>query len=283
MSEILVSVYGHRPDAVPRLVVIDTDTLAAREAPFAVPAGFQRCMGLSADGGRIHVLAVAADDRSSLVTLDRAGEREPLVTPLPGVMDGHSVLAAGGDLHAVSSGTNELVHFPLSGGRPDTGRRRVEWRAADAVRDTHHANSLLRREGSLLVSAFGESPTGSLRDAHDGYIVDVTGGRPAITGVSQPHSLTERGGLLYYCESGRRRFCSEKGPVVTLSGYVRGACWLSDDVVCLGTSSGRVRGERSRYETEECAVWIVDAARGSVIGRIPMAEFGPEIYDIVAL
>ncbi|GAA4060712.1 DUF4915 domain-containing protein [Actinomadura miaoliensis] len=283
MSEVLVSVYGHRPDSVPRLVVIDTATGTAREAPFALPTGFQRCMGLSVGERWIHVLAVTADDRTSLVSIDRSGGTDALVHPLPGVLDGHSVLVTGEEVYVVSSGTNELVRFPLADGRPDAGGRETVWRADASGRDTQHMNSLLRMDGRILVSAFGESPTGSWIDAHDGYVFDVAGDGPRLTGVSQPHSLVERDGVLYYCESGRRRLCSEKQTIVTLDGYTRGLCWISDDLLCAGTSSGRVRGAGVRYRTEQCAVWIVDAARGSVVRRIPMAEFGPEIYDIVAL
>lgn len=282
MREILVSVHGNSLDVAPRLVVVDTVTATAREAPFWLPPGFQRYMGLGTSGGRIHILAVTFDDRTSLVTVDRASDEVEL-SPLPGVMDGHSVLAVDGELYAVSSGTDELVRFPLSDGRAQPGRQ-TAWRASDVGRDTHHMNSLLRLDnGHMVVSAFGETPTGARADAHDGYIFDVTGNRPLATGIHHPHSVTERGGLLYYCESGSGRFCSEKGSIINLDGYVRGVCWLSDDLVCIGTSAGRAADRRGHYEADDCAVWIVDVNSGAVVTRIPLKEFGPEIYDIVLL
>ncbi|QKV94921.1 DUF4915 domain-containing protein [Streptomyces sp. NA02950] len=283
MSEILVSVHGNKLDIEPRLVVIDTDTATARESEFALPAGFQRYMGLAVSGRWIYILAMTIDDRSSLVAVDRAGEEQALVCPLPDVLDGHSVLAADRDLYVVSSGTDELVRFSLSDGRPDPGQRRTAWRASDAGRDTHHVNSVLQLDGNIVVSGFGPSPTGSWADAYDGYIVDVTDNRPLVTGISHPHSVTACNGLLYYCESGSGRFCSEKGTIINLDGYVRGVCWLSDDLVCIGTSAGRTRDRKGHYQAEDCAVWIVDVTRGAVATRIPLGQFGPEIYDIILL
>ncbi|MBP5862114.1 DUF4915 domain-containing protein [Streptomyces scabiei] len=282
MRQILVSVHGNSLDVVPTLVVIDTVTGTAQEAPYWLPPGFQRYMGLGISGRRIHILAVTFDDRTSLVTVDRATDEVDL-SPLPGVLDGHSVVAVESELYAVSSGTDELVRFPLSDGRAQTGRQ-TAWRASDAGRDTHHINSVLRQSnGNMLVSGFGETPTCSKADARDGYIFDVTDNRPVVTGIHHPHSVTERRGLLYYCESGRGRFCSEKGSIISLDGYVRGVCWLSDDLVCIGTSAGRAADRRGHYEADDCAVWIVDVNTGTVVTRIPVKEFGPEIYDIVLL
>ncbi|WP_405803685.1 DUF4915 domain-containing protein [Streptomyces sp. NBC_01187] len=286
MSEILVSVHGNTLDVRTQLVVVDTDTATARRAPFDLPDGFQRYMGLAVDGPRVSALAVYLDNRTSLVTLDRTGDGPTLVRPLPGVMDGHSMLAEDGDVHAVSSGTDELVRFSFSEDRaepePEPERRTV-WRASDEERDTHHINCVLRLDGNILVSAFGPSSTGYRRHAMDGYIFDVTDNRPVLTGVAQPHSVTVREGLLYYCASGTGEFRSEKGTVIALDGYLRGACWLSDDLVCIGTSAGRAKDRKSHSAREDCAVWIVDVTSGAVVSRIPMGRFGPEIYDIVLL
>jgi hypothetical protein len=280
VSTLLASVYDGRDQAPPALIAIDTHSGQAWQLPLNLPRGITRCMGLCLADGFVHLLA-AADDRSAVLALDQSSLRQIACTELPGVHDGHSVVARGQSMYIVSSGTDEVVSFRMCGRAP--GECTVAWAASDAGRDTCHLNDIAWHRDRLLVAAFGTGPREHRNGSPEGRIYDISERRTIASGLMQPHSITERGGRLYYCESARGRLRTGSKTIVTLPGYLRGAAWLSDEVVCLGTSEGRPPSGAPYACSDDCAVWFVDVKSQSPFRRIPLSQFGPEIYSMLHL
>jgi hypothetical protein len=280
VSTLLASVYDGRGYAPPALIAIDTDSGQARQLPLDLPPGITRCMGLCLGGSLVYLLA-AADDRSALLALDPSSLRQLSCAELAGVRDGHSVVARGESMYVVSSGTDEVVSFRMRDHAP--GESAVAWAASDTGRDTCHLNDIAWHRDRLLVAAFGTGPREHRNGSPGGRIYDVSERRTIASGLMQPHSITERGGRLYYCESAGGRLRTGSKTIVTLPGYLRGAAWLSDEVVCLGTSEGRPPSGAPYARSDDCAVWFVDVTSQSPFRRIPLSKFGPEIYSVLHL
>jgi Domain of unknown function (DUF4915) len=280
MSVLLVSLYDGRGVGRPALVTVDTASGLVERVRVDAPTELDRYMGLCVGGGLVHLI-VSSDESSYLLLLDAVTLGQVGCLELPGVRDGHSVARKDDDLFVVSSGTDEVIRCELADGCLKS--HEVIWAASDAGRDTSHVNGLALHSGRLLVSAFGVAPEGRLAAARNGYIHDVITDRVVSSGLAHPHSVSVRGGRVYHCESKTGRFRCGTRTLARLDGYLRGAAWVSDEVICLGSSEGRPPSGASHSSSDSCAIWFFDIRSGSPTGRVPLAEFGPEIYDIVLL
>ncbi|MGE5251239.1 MAG: DUF4915 domain-containing protein, partial [Bacteroidota bacterium] len=221
--------------------------------------------------------------------------READLSPLffqhtPQVGDPHSILASGDCLYVVSTATDEVLSFDIT----DTAllNPRVVWKASDAGIDTHHVNSIVEKDGDLMVSAFGPKAGDLWSTAANGYIHNISLDRRIKEGIYHPHTLSVHDDQIYYCESHRGWFCSLEGPVFQLNGYSRGISWCSDDLVCVGTSIGRKVSKSTGLlanpadpgeEIGQCAVTLRACATGDLLYQRDLSWFGPEIYDVLLL
>ena len=227
------------------------------------------------------------------VSVLRERDLSPLfVQELPEVHDHHSVLPVGDCLYAVSTGTDELLCYDVRENRLENCR--VVWRASDAGRDTHHINSVVEKDGEILVSAFGPKEGALWATSMNGYIYNVTAGTTVLKGIYHPHSLSVRNGRLYYSNSHSNTFCAadDPNPIFQLNGYTRGVTWLEDDIVCLATSIGRRVSKSTGLVANpadpgepagESAIWLGDITTRQILHSIDLSWFGPEVYDVLVL
>jgi len=209
---------------------------------------------------------------------------------LADVKDGHSILVSGNAFYVVSTGTDEILRYKLD----ENGVHNPEtvWRASDSGIDTHHINSIAEINDEIFISAFG-SKTGALwSSATNGYIHNITHDICVKDGIYHPHSLSQRKGALYYCDSSRKSFCSLEKPLFELDGYARGIGWLSDEMVCVAASIGRRISKSTGLIANpadpgsiagKSKLVVRDIANQKVMADIDLSRFGPEIYDVLLL
>ncbi len=210
---------------------------------------------------------------------------------VPEVKDGHSILAHKNCLYIASSGTDEILCYDIAGNQIQNPR--VIWQASDEKRDTHHVNSIAQINGELIVSAFGPKEGKLWSTAKRGYIYNLTRDEMIKEDIYHPHSLSVRGGKIYYTESQANTLCSvDEGALIDLNGYTRGVAWLSDDLVCIASSIGRKISRSTKLVANpgdpgepagECGLFIGSIRERRIIAHIDMSHFGPEIYDALVL
>ncbi|MHB8138587.1 MAG: DUF4915 domain-containing protein [Smithellaceae bacterium] len=248
--------------------------------------------GLARSKGRIYCLFVSRRNNFYVAVL-RENDLAPLYhQELPEIKDGHSVLVIDDSLYVVSTGTDEVICYDIKENGFDHSR--VVWKASDAKADTHHINSIVEKDGEILVSAFGPKAGQLWATASNGYVYNITTNEPVIDGIYHPHSLSVRNGDIYYSDSQRNSFCAanQRNSIFDLNGYTRGVSWLSNDVVCLATSIGRRVSKSTRFIANpddpgelagECGLTLGDISKKGVIKTIDLSWFGPEIYDLLVL
>jgi Domain of unknown function (DUF4915) len=250
-------------------------------------------LGIYGDDRHIfHVCIANADFSTHLVVLDRSTLDVIHVRPLPEVEDGHSVLHYVDELIVVSTGTDQIIAYPLCDA--DLGKPRILWSPTDSGTDTHHINSLCVADGELLCSAFGPKDDDSWATARSGYVRNLTTDTMLIQGLRQPHSATWHDGELYFCNSLEGSINTTYGVVAYLYGYARGLTFGIDGTMYAGTSLSR----RPPQQSDDTAVFRNPGDEGDLHGQCAlirmtesgtnrvetgMSPFGNEIYDIVVL
>lgn len=164
--------------------------------------------------------------------------------------------------------------------------------------DRHHINSVLLSGDRMLSSMFapepldkalGERLTGAVMETRTGQ---ASGGRILHAGLLHPHSLIERDGALWLCESRRNRVLrynpSSAEPVVVaedIPGYTRGLC-ITDDWVIVGQSRSDAHFIKPLLDSEpnrqdvQCGIWFFPRGKGK---RFFVELPAQEVYDIVPL
>ena len=149
--------------------------------------------------------------------------------------------------------------------------------------DSSHLNSITFYEGRLLASIFGRFDTNrQYKDgtAGLGEVIDIRSGDVFLGGLSQPHSLTVDGELLYLCSSEDKQLRVYKGQSlvekVVLPGYTRGI-GVGRKKLYIGISRSR-NIEESAHLLSGGAVAIIDKESMQLEGMIPISL--QEIYDI---
>jgi len=149
--------------------------------------------------------------------------------------------------------------------------------------DSSHLNSVTFYEGRLLASIFGRFDTN--RQYKDGTVglgevIDIRSGDVFLDGLSQPHSLTVDGELLYLCSSEDKQLRIYKGQSlvekVDLPGYTRGI-GVGREKLYIGISRSR-NIEESAHSLPGGAVAILDKESMQLDGMVPITL--QEIYDI---
>lgn len=191
-------------------------------------------------------------------------------------LDLHDVLLDGGRLYVVATETNTL--FELDAVTYAELRR---WTLPGEA-DSQHLNSVCIHDGRVLVSRFGDF------DRHRGYkgrtrgagqVLDVETGEIVVGGLSQAHSLTSMGGLLWLCDSEAHRVCAYRDFVLAqeihVGGYARGLAF-GDTRLYVGISRSRNEANGATA-TAAIASFELDSLRPAQTTAFPANE----IYDLV--
>ncbi|MCA9894184.1 MAG: DUF4915 domain-containing protein [Anaerolineae bacterium] len=251
-------------------------------------ASISSCTGISGHDGRLYLLATRRD--VTHVFAFSQASLEPLWhQALPDVKDAHSLALLGPYAYVVSTGTDEVMRYTVT----DQGFNdpQVAWTPSGADHDTHHLNSVTSHQGDVYVSGFGPKKTERWSSADDGYIYNLSKDTYVKTAVYHPHTVISYRGSLYYCDSSRAAFASMDAPLVSLEGYVRGACFTSKNIVYVGTSMGRKVSKSTGIVNNPadngedwgfCGITRFDLTTRQQT-KIDFSAHGREIYDIYHL
>jgi hypothetical protein len=205
--------------------------------------------------------------------------------------DVHDVKCVGDSLLVVETSFNRVTSYAA----PNNAE--WSWHPSKGDRDRSHVNSVTVRGSTVIASMFspeGDGPPWS--DRLDGALVRIpldrsVGGRILARGVSQPHSLIERAGTLWLCESYRNRVLSLNASgdftvEAEFPSYTRGLA-VSDGWMVVGQSRSDAHfvrpliGDRApSAEPGECGVWFVSLSSDT---RFFVELPALELYDIVEL
>lgn len=200
--------------------------------------------------------------------------RQIEISPRP--LDIHDVLLKDDQIYLASTYDNEVVCL-------NSNYQRINAWNLPGENDSAHLNSIAIYQGRLIASLFGrfkkhrEYKNGTLGL---GAIIDVHTGETLIGGLSQPHSLTVKGDLLYFCSSEEKKLHVYDGKniinTVLLPGYSRGVA-VGKNYIYVGISLSR-NVEPVEHELVSGAVSVIDKISFQCIGLklIPFRE----IYDI---
>jgi GT2 family glycosyltransferase/glycosyltransferase involved in cell wall biosynthesis len=189
-------------------------------------------------------------------------------------LDLHDALWHDGVLYLVATQTNTVSAF-------DAELRETRRWVFEGEPDSQHINSVCVHEGRLLASRFGDfrqhrAYKGQTRGA--GQVFDVNTGEVILQGLSQPHSLRSRDGLLWLCDSESGRILAYCGSRLVrefaVGGYARGLMF-TDDCMLVGLSRSR---NATQAGVERACVVAVDKGSGRELARIELPA--PEIYDL---
>jgi hypothetical protein len=247
-------------------------------------------LGICADETYVyHVCQSSPDLDTYLVVLERPLLKVVDVHHLDAVQDGHSVIRYGDELLVVSTGTDQIIAYPLRGSKLESSR--VMWSPTDSGTDTHHVNSITLFEGDVLCSAFGPKDENSWATADNGYIRNVSRGEVIVDGLQQPHSVAVHDGELFFCNSLEGSIDTAEAAVAYLYGYSRGLAFGPDGTIYAATSMSRrpsdPNAERAIFRNPgdegelhgQCALIQMTQSGANRI-EVPLANFANEIYDL---
>ena len=255
-----------------------------------LPYPITHATGLTKSENQIFVSVISSEGKQYISVLHESDLTPLYYQELPEIVDCHSILAINGHLYVVSTGTDEILRYNIS--NDSINNSKIIWQASDAQKDTHHVNSIIEKDGEFFISAFGPKSDQFLSTATNGYIHNITKDIRVKEGIYHPHSLSIRNGMMYYCNSKKKSFCSLEGehPLFHLNGYTRGTSWLSDDLVCLASSIGRRVSKSTGVVSnlagldepaDECNLIVGKISSKEIIAQIDLSWFGPEIYDLL--
>ena len=272
---------------------LDTSTLSKEYVDIGFGQDLASGLGIYADDRYVYHTYIAHLDFSShLTVLDRATFDVLHVQALQGVIDGHSLCRIDDELVIASTGTDQILAYPMNG--LELGTPRVVWSPTNSLEDTHHVNSLTYVDGELFCSAFGPKDGESWSTTRNGYVRNVTAGVTILEGLRQPHSATWHDGQLYVCNSIEGSVNAGNDPIAFVTGYARGLTFGPDGTLYAGTSLAR----RPTDSTSDTAVFRNPSDEGPLHGQcavihmtlagtnrmeIAIPPFGREIYDILVL
>jgi hypothetical protein len=193
-----------------------------------------------------------------------------------GPVDIHDVLLAGERMYLAASQHNAVMCL-------DGDYNCIEKWQLPGEEDSSHLNSVALYQGRLLASVFGRFT--KHREYKEGtrgrgQIIDIRSGEVMLDGLSQPHSLTVDGDLLYFCGSEDKMLYVYDGwrlvSSVALPGYARGIA-VGENFIYVGISLSR-NVEHEQHELASGAVAVIDRKTMAFTGvrEIPFRE----IYDL---
>jgi len=229
--------------------------------------------GIFLDSDKL-VVAHQFDEGRSIQFVDRGRSRHCLLSE--NSLDMHDVLIKGNSLFIVDTENNQVVEFDLAG--MNTLNR---W-GLPGEPDSAHMNSITFYQGKLLASIFGRFVKNrgyKLGTEGLGQIIDVKTGEIFIEGLSQPHSLTVEGDLLYLCNSEAKELHIYEGSIlkekVMLPGYTRGIA-IGREKIYVGISQSR----NAEVAKEKLTGSIVVLNHQTLVEQASVKIPFSEIYDI---
>lgn len=229
--------------------------------------------GLFVDEHQLIVAYQGNDGRSIRVVKD---EKTDEVWIADERLDLHDVIVVDGKIYVVATEMNEVVCLN------ESFQRVSSWRMP-GEKDSAHINSVVAYNGQMLASVFGrftqhrEYKLGTLGR---GEVIDIETGHTFIGGLSQPHSLTVVGDLLYLCSSEERQLRvyrnAELIKQMVLPGYARGLA-ISENHLYVGLSLSR-NAQCAENGINSAAIAVMDSATMELKRMIPLPS--REIYDL---
>lgn len=268
------------------------ETITCAPVSLNFPYPITQVTGLTKTEDRIFVVFSTKEGNWYFAALNQNDLTPLFYRELPGVADCHSILTIKNKLYIVSTGTDEVLCYDIL--NDVVSASSVFWQASDARKDTHHINSIIEKDGDILISAFGKKTGQFWSTATNGYIYNITKGIYVKEEIYHPHSLSVKDGRVYYSDSQNNTFCSieDANPLFGLNGYTRGVTWLSDDLVCMASSIGRRVSKSTGLIANpadpgeiagECNLIIGNIVSREIIKQVDLSWFGPEIYDLLTL
>jgi acetolactate synthase-1/2/3 large subunit len=189
----------------------------------------------------------------------------------------HDIVWNGKEFIVVSTAANCIL------GIAPTGKITSQWQLPGSG-DAWHLNSLLLKDGQVLVSAFGRFQ--SHREWHDrqaggaGIVFDLATGRDVLTNLSFPHHPRFIDNAWVVCNSGTGELL-QLDPTTSaiqrrlqLGGWTRGVA-VADQVLFVGVSTRR----RCIFPGEIASIAVVCRKTWDILGRIPVPC--REVYDLL--
>lgn len=189
--------------------------------------------------------------------------------------DIHDVYLDDDSIYLVATSNNEIVKFD------SYGKELKRW-IFPGENDAFHINSLVRWNGKIVFSAFGEFAEHrgyKGKTEKSGFVQDLLNEKRLITGLSQPHSLVPIGQNLLLANSEYKELL-EFGPsgnlvrTLTLDGYTRGIC-IFNNTIYVGLSCSR---NIQNPGVNTATVVALDLDSWEEKGRVHLPI--PEIYAI---
>ena len=164
--------------------------------------------------------------------------------------------------------------------------------------DACHLNGLAQENGMAryaTVLALSGETSAWRKDPEGGAVIDVTSGRPVLTGLAQPHSPRVHEGRLWLHQSSKGSFGHVDGEryveLLRCPGYLRGlafhknfACMGMSKPRGLATVGGRALAEllQERKLEPVCGILVFDLKTGSIVHSLQLKDID-EIYDVTFL
>jgi len=266
---------------------------------------YDKPMGIAVAPGRIAVgtrteVWDLRDMPQAAAKLEPPGSHDACFLPrnrhVTGDIAVHDLAFAAGELWVVATAFSCLA--TLDAGHSFVPRWAPRFITGLAPEDRCHLNGLAVRDDRVAyVTALGASDEAAgwrAAKADGGVLIDVASSEVAIGGLSMPHSPRWYRDRLWLLESGRGTLClgdPETGTVETvaeLPGFTRGLAFL-DGIAFVGLSQIRESATfgdlplTHRLRERQCGVWMVDLARGSIVGFLRFDDLVQEIFDLALL
>jgi len=229
--------------------------------------------GISSTCDRL-IFAYQGDDGKSVRVISDGWTKEIKLSESR--LDLHDVLFWQDRTYVVATETNSVFSM-------DANFTQVDSWCLPGDSDSSHLNSIIFYDGRLLVSVFGrfkhhrEYKNGTVGR---GEVIDIQTGETFIGGLSQPHSLTVIGNLLYLCNSEEQRVRVYRGSEllqqIDVSGYARGLA-ISNENVYVGISLSR-NAESLMSSSKAATIMELDSSTMQLKSKISLPC--REIYGI---
>lgn len=219
------------------LLLLNIESGEMKWVPFDLEnVGFR---GISQDENYIYALYHAK--KPGIFVLDKKTLMPFIRQEISEAKDAHSMIVDENNIYIVSTGTDQVLKYQFDKKNKKIYFSEVFWSPKGSLQnsDTHHLNSIFKKDQDIYISAFGPRKNNLWSSATAGYVLNLTRNQKVIENVTHPHSVFVRGEDIFYCESSTKTVKMNGKTIIRLdSGYTRGL-FLKDDCLVLGTNSGR--------------------------------------------
>lgn len=254
--------------------------------PAEIVESHAEASGLAADDRYVYA-ALSGNHGETLLVLNREDLSFNGLHLLRSGEDSHSIAVRDNWLYLVSTGTDEVIRYPLIDGVP--GGPEFFWRPDDLGRrmDLHHFNGIWPVEDGFLISGMDQRGiffNKRRRKSAPGFIQKIPSGEMVLDGLWFPHSVMIHNDRLVYVQSGISTVnIAGRGVIRQIPGWVRGVCMV-DDWLMVGSSAGRRGDGTGRYAPFSiCGISRCSFDDLTVDGMLDLSYWGNEIYEMLTL